>query len=74
MISPSPTSAKMRSSPRSDVTVDFDQALLDAIAAIATVAGHKERFPSLGGALEGASKQLRPHLRRQAAKYHARSL
>src|SRR5262249_46072511 len=53
---------------------DFDQALLDAIAAIATVAGHKERFPSLGGALERAGEQLRRHLRRQAGKNHARSL
>ena len=30
---------------------DFDQAFLDAIAAIAAVAGHKELFPSLGGVL-----------------------
>jgi hypothetical protein len=31
---------------------DFDQALLDAIAAIAAVAGHKERFPSLAQKIE----------------------
>ena len=33
--------------------------MLDAIAAIAAVAGHKERFPSLGDALERACEQLR---------------
>ena len=53
---------------------DFDQALLDAIAAIAAVAGHKERFPSLRDALERAGKQLRRHLRRQAGKNQARPL
>src|SRR5262245_5631785 len=53
---------------------DFDQALLDAIAAIAAVAGHKERFPSLGDALERAGKQLRRHLRRQAGKNYTRPL
>src|SRR5262249_41008134 len=53
---------------------DFDQALLDAIAAIAAVAGHKERFPSLGDALERACEQLRRHLRRQAGKNHTRPL
>src|SRR5262249_23927552 len=53
---------------------DFDQALLDAIAAIAAVAGHKERLPSLGDTLERAGKQLRRHPRREAGKNHARSL
>src|SRR5262249_18926838 len=53
---------------------DFDQALLDAIAAFAAVAGHKERFPSLGDALERAGKQLRRHPRRQAGKNHTRPL
>ena len=40
----------------------------------AAVAGHKQRFPSLDGALERTGKQLRRHLRRQAGKNHARSL
>src|SRR5499427_9651018 len=53
---------------------DFDQALLDAIAAVAAVAGHKERFPSLGGVLERAGEQLRRHLRRQAGQNHTRPL
>src|SRR5262249_44351852 len=53
---------------------DLDQALLDAIAAIAAVAGHKERLPSLGGVLERAGEQLRRHLRRQAGKKHTRPL
>ena len=47
---------------------DFDQALLNAIAAIAAVAGHKERFPSLRNALERAAKQLRRYPRRRARK------
>src|SRR5262249_3021467 len=51
---------------------DFDQALLDAIAAIAAVAGHKERFPSLGGAFGRTGKQLPRHLRRQAGKNQTR--
>src|SRR5215831_2773298 len=53
---------------------DFDQPLLDAIAAIAAVAGHKERLPGLDGALERAGKQLPRHLRRQAGKNQARPL
>src|SRR6516164_6347661 len=53
---------------------DFDQALLDAIAAIAAVAGHKERLPCLGGVLGRAGKQLPRHLRRQAGKNQARPL
>jgi hypothetical protein len=48
--------------------------LLDAIATIAAVAGHKKGFPGLDGAVERAGKQLPRHLRRQAGKNQARPL
>jgi len=48
--------------------------LFDAIAAIAGVASHKKRFPSLGDALERAAKQLRGDSRRQAGKNRTRPL
>jgi hypothetical protein len=52
---------------------DFNQTLLDTIAAIAALACHKQCFSCFNGALERAGQQFRRHLRPQAGKNQVRA-
>ncbi len=67
---PGPTIARMRSAPDAAIMLTFEQSLLDAIAAIARIAGQEQhlvggKLPLLGGMAEQQRRQLLRKYRKQ---------